>query len=219
MSDRLSRFAPLTGLVFAALFAVVTLTEKEMPEAGASGAKVVAFYAANHSHIKATDTTLALAFIFFLFFAASLRGYLRRTPAAEPLSALVLAASVLLTAGIAIVVAVEFSLAETYSQLQPAAAQALNVLSNELFFPVVIGACVFGIAAGLAILRGARLPKWLGWVIVVLGVASPTPAAEIALYGLFIWIAVVSILIFLRTGTAKAAPSADAPGTLGASPG
>jgi hypothetical protein len=94
-----------------------------------------------------------------------------------------------------------------------------NLLGNERFFPVVMGACVFGIAAGLAILRGARLPKWLGWVIIVLGVASPTPAAEIALFGLVIWIAVVSILIFLRSAPAKAAPSADAPGALGASSG
>jgi hypothetical protein len=60
MSDRLSRFAPLTGLVFGALFAAVTLTEKETPEAGASGAKVIAFYAANHSNIKGSNTLLAL---------------------------------------------------------------------------------------------------------------------------------------------------------------
>jgi hypothetical protein len=155
-------------------------------------------------------------FLFFLFFAASLRGYLRRTPAAEPLSALVLAASVLMAAGIAILAGIAFSLAENYSEIQPAAAQVLNVLGNELFFPVVMGACVFGIAAGLAILRGARLPKWLGWVILVLGVASPTPAAEMALFGLVIWIAVVSILIFLRSAPANAAPSPDAPGALGA---
>jgi hypothetical protein len=219
MSGRLSRLAPLTGVVFAVLFAVVTLTEKETPEAGASGAKVIAFYTANHSNIKSSNTLLALAFLFFLFFAASLRGYLRRTPAAEPLSALVLAASVLMAAGIAILAGIAFSLAENYSEIQPAAAQVLNLLGNELFFPVVMGACVFGIAAGLAILRGARLPKWLGWVIIVLGVASPTPAAEIALFGLVIWIAVVSILIFLRSAPANAAPSADAPGALGASGG
>jgi hypothetical protein len=59
MSGRLSRLAPLTGLVFAVLFAVVTLTEKETPEAGASGAKVIAFYAANHSNIKGSNTLLA----------------------------------------------------------------------------------------------------------------------------------------------------------------
>jgi hypothetical protein len=33
VSNRLSRFAPLMGLVFGALFAAVTLTEKETPEA------------------------------------------------------------------------------------------------------------------------------------------------------------------------------------------
>ena len=217
MSDRLSRFAPLTGVVFAVLVAVALVTEKETPEAGASGAKVLAFYAANHADVKKTGTMVALAFVFFLFFAASLRGYLRRTPAAEPLSALVLAGSVLLTAGFAIFIGIKFALAENYTVLQPVAAQTLNVLSNELFFPVAIGACVFGIAAGLAILRGGGLPKWLGWVIIVAGIAAPTPADEIALLGLVVWTVLVSILIFLRSAPANAAPSEDASGALGAS--
>jgi hypothetical protein len=89
---------------------------------------------------------------------------------------------------------------------------------GQLFFPVVMGACAFGIAAGLAILRGARLPKWSGWVILVLGVASPTPAAEIALYGLVIWVAMVSILIFLRSAPADASSSGDAPSALASQP-
>ena len=111
MSDRLSRFAPLTGLVFVVLAVVSTLTEKESPEAGVSGAKVIAFYEANHSNVKSSAFIFVLAFLFFLFFAASLRGYLRRTPAAEPLSALVLAAAAVLTVGVTLFAGIEFSLA------------------------------------------------------------------------------------------------------------
>ncbi len=79
----------------------------------------------------------------------------RREPAAEALSALVLAAAAVLTVGVTIFAGIEFSLAADPSHLEPAAAQALNVLGNELFFPLAIGASAFGIAAGLAILRGA----------------------------------------------------------------
>jgi hypothetical protein len=76
---------------------------------------------------------------------------------------------------------------------------------------------VFGIAAGLAILRGATLPKWLGWVAIVLGVASPTPAALVALLGLLVWIVVVSILIFIRSKPTAA--SAEPSGGLSAASG
>lgn len=210
MLDRLSRYAPFTGLVFAVLVVIAVATEKETPEAGASGAKVLVFYAANHSDVKKTGTLVALAFIFFLFFAASLRGYLRRTPAAEPLSTLMLAGSVLLAAGVAITAGVEFALAENYTVIGPVVAQTLNVLSNELFFAVAMGACVFGIAAGLAILRGALLPKWLGWVIIVAGILAPTPADEIALLALVVWTVVVSVVIFLRSVPANTAASAQA---------
>jgi hypothetical protein len=214
MPDRLSRLAPLTGLVFAGLALASILTEKESPGNSASGAKVIAFYEANHSNAQRSGFLFVLAFLFFLFFAASLRGYLRRTPAAESLSALVLAAAAILTVGVAIFAGIEFSLAADPGHLEPAAAQALNVLGHELFFPLAIGASAFGIAAGLAILRGARLPKWLGWVAIVLGIVEITPAGEVGFFAFIAWTVVVSVLIYRRTGVANAATSADAPPAL-----
>jgi hypothetical protein len=203
VSDRVSRFAPLTGLVFVALAVASLLTEKESPGAKASGAKVIVFYTANSSHQKTSAFLFVLAAVFFLFFAASLRGYLRETASAERLSALVLGSAVMFAVGITIISGIEFSLAEVPKHLEPAAAQALNVLGDELFFPLAVGAAVFGIAAGLAIVRGARLPTWLGWVAVVLGIAGLTPAGEVAFFGFIAWIAVVSVLIYLRTGPIK----------------
>lgn len=103
-----------------------------------------------------------------MLFAASLRAYLRRTPAAEGLSALVLAGSVLIAAGTFISSGVEFGLANEIHHLGPEAVQTLNFITEEVaFLPVIGGAFLLAIASGLAILRGARLPKWLGWVIVL----------------------------------------------------
>lgn len=57
-----------------------------------------------------------------------------------------------------------------------AVAEAINILSNELFWPFEVGLVIFSIAIGLAILNTGALPKWLGWVTLVIGVVGGTTA-------------------------------------------
>jgi hypothetical protein len=213
MSDRLSRLAPLTGVIFAVVVIVGIFSGGETPNADASSAKVIAYYASHSSEVKTTSILFALAFLILVLFAGSLRSYLRRTAAAEGLAAIVLAGAVVMATGALLGSSVEFGLAENLRHLEPAAAQALNLLSNELFLPVLGGAFLFAIGSGLAILRGAPLPKWLGWVAIVLGIAALIPPASFpALIGFAIWSVIVSILIYRRTGpTVSAGPAADAP--------
>jgi hypothetical protein len=65
---------------------------------------------------------------------------------------------------------------------------------------------------GLAILRGADLPNWLGWVAVLLGIAAIVPPASfIALGVLVIWSLVVTILMYRRSGEPAAANAVPAP--------
>jgi hypothetical protein len=113
---------------------------------------------------------------------------------------------------------VEFGLANEIHHLGPETVQTLDFISEEVvFLPVIGGAFLLGIGSGLAILRGARLPNWLGWVAVVLGIAALIPPASFpSLLGFAIWSAIVSILIYRRTGPATSALPADAPGALGA---
>jgi hypothetical protein len=222
MSDRLSRLAPLTGLLFAVLAVIAIVTGGESPGTNEPPAKIVAYYATHRSEVKTSALLFALAFLILVLFAASLRSYLRRTPAAEGLSALVLAGSVLIAAGTFISSGVEFGLANEIHHLGPQAVQTLNFITEEVaFLPVVGGAFLLAIASGLAILRGARLPKWLGWVAIVLGIAALVPPASFpSLLGFAIWSAIVSILIYRRTGPAASpGPVADAPSALGASTG
>jgi len=216
MPARWSRLAPLTGVLFVA-FAVASFpVSSNTPNSDASGARVIAFYEAHQSSQRVSDVLFVVASVFLMFFAGSLRGYLRRTPAAEALSAVVLAGAVPLAVGIALFSGLDFALADVPSHLEPAAAQALNVLNNDLFFPIAVGGGVFGIASGLAILRGAPLPKWLGWAAIVIGIASMTPAGFPALLAFFVWTVIVSILVYLRSAPGAAAGSAAAPGIAGA---
>jgi hypothetical protein len=217
MPVRLSRLAPLTGVIFAVVLVAGIFTSGETPDGNASPAKVIAYYATHRSDIETSAIVFVFAFLFLVLFAASLRSYLRRTAAAEGLSALVLPGAVLMAVGATTASAVEYGLAHHLSRVEPATAQTMNLLSNELFLPIIVGAFLLAVSSGLAILCGARLPKWLGWVAIVLGIAALIPPASFpALLGFVIWSVIVSILIYRRTGPAMS-PTTDAPGALGTS--
>ena len=205
MSDRLGRLAPLTGVVFAVLAVAAFGTASGAPSESASGERVIAFYEAHGLSAKTSDYLWMFALVFFLLFAGSLRGYLHGAPAV--LSSSVLAGAAVLTAGGCVYFGLDYALATVPGHLAPAAAQALNVLALKLFLPVSAGGLVFGIASGLAILRGAELPKWLGWAAIVIGIATATPAGLIGLVGFIFWVATVSILIWKRS---RAHPQASA---------
>jgi len=72
--------------------------------------------------------------------------------------------------------------------------QTLNVLDNNDFVPAVAGVALLVLAAGLSVVRHGGLPRWLGWVAIVLGIAAFTPAGFIAFLAGGVWIIVVSIL-------------------------
>lgn len=218
MSDRWSRLAPLTGLVFAVLVVVAIVTSGgETPKANASPAKVIAFYTVHRSETETSAILFALAFLVVVLFAGSLRSYLRRSPGTEGLAAIVLAGGVLMAAGALTVSGAEYGLAHHLTGLTPGAAQAANFVAQELFLPLLGGAFLFAVASGLAILRGARLPKWLGWVAIVMGiVVLIPPAGMVALLAFVIWSVIVSILMYLRSGPDASTPMVDAPGGPGA---
>jgi hypothetical protein len=212
MSDRLSRITtPLTGVLFVGLtLATIFIGASNTPDSNWSGTRVIAFYEAHRHNQRVSDVIAAVAFLFLVFFAASLRSYLRRAERAEAASTLSLVGAALFAVGFVIASGFDYALADVPSHLAPAAAQALNVASNDVWLLVPIGGCAFSIANGVAILRGAPLPKWLGWVAIVIGIAAVTPALFFALFALLVWTLIVSVLIYLRSGTSSpaAAPAA-----------
>ena len=195
MFTRLSRFGPLTGVLFAGFAVVAFASSQPPPGATADGAKVIAFYTAHSAGQQRSDYCWFLAFTFLVLFAGSLCAHLRRSPAAEALSALALAGATALAIGATTFFGFDYALAVVPSHLDPAAAQTLNVLALKLAFPMAVGGCVFGIASGLAIVRGRQLPTWLGWSAVVIGVVSTTPAALIGIVALIPWTVITSVLI------------------------
>ncbi len=198
MSDRWSRLAPLSGVVFTALVVGIFVTSKTTPNSKASGATVISFYEAHRTSQRTSDILFAFAAIFLVLFASVLRDRFRRTDSAEALGSLALAGASLLALGLTVWASIDFALADVPNHLSTSAAQALNVLGNDFVFPVNVGGCVFALAVAIGILRGARLPKWLGWVALPIAIAMVTPAFAIGLLGIIIWILVTSVVLWMR---------------------
>lgn len=214
MPTRLDRFAPLTGLGFAVLSLVAFGTASGAPKASDSGAKVIAFYKAHSSSAQASDVLWAFAFVFLVFFAASLCTMARRAPDSDGLRWVIAAGAAVLAAGATVYFGFDFVLASAAGDLSPAAAQALNVLALKGFLPLGAGAVTFGVGAGLTIIRGSLLPSWVGWPAIVIGLLTAFGGIPGILL-LVLWAAVASIVLFRRT-TKLATPDAVATPTVAA---
>jgi hypothetical protein len=209
MSDRWGRWASLTGALFTVLLIAGIFSGSETPEPNATPLKVVAYYAAHISSVESSAVLLAFAVLVLVLWGAALTSFFRRTPAARGPELLILPGAVLLAAGGLTVAGLEFGTAHYLHDLSAETVRTLNVLSDIIFLPLIAGGFLFAFGSGLAILRGAALPKWLGWVAVVIGIAALVPPASFpALLAFAIWSLVASVLVFVRLGRSELSASA-----------
>jgi hypothetical protein len=204
----LSRFAPLTGVIFIALAVGGGITGGSTPSSGTPGAQVISFYETNQTIEQVSDYLFAFAAVFFLFFAGALHGLLRRNERTAVLSVVGLGGAVVLAAGLAGLAGLAFSLAGNPGKLDPAAAQALNEIGGAFYIPLAVGAVGFSVASGIAIIRSGLMPRWLGWAAIVIAVVSVTPVGWVGLIALAVWVLVVSVLSYLRGARSARSPVA-----------
>jgi hypothetical protein len=202
MSSRWQRIAPVTGILAIALIVVAFIVGGEPPDADASGREVVSYYADNDSDTEVASLLLALGAAFFVFFIVTVAATLRRAEArVSALSIGVIAGGIMMAIGMLIFAGIGLTLGDVGGELEPAAAQALNALSEDLFFPVAGGTVVLSWTAGLAILRNGGLPRWLGWIAIVIGVAAVTPAGFFAFLAVGVWTLLASAVMLARPET------------------
>jgi len=203
------RWAPLTGVVFAVLLFVGANVGGNSPDADASPQKVVAFFESHRGGEHASTFLIAYSLVFGLFFAAALRSYLRGRSNEHGLIGLGVSGMTVLAVGGATLAGINFAATDVPGKISPTAEQALNVLQNDVFLGLLIGAGVFLIGNGLAIVRSVALPRWLGWAAVIFGVVAVTPIGWISLiFALPLWSLIVSVLLFMRHQAPAAAAAA-----------
>jgi hypothetical protein len=204
--SRWQRLAPLTGVVTVALIVVAFAIGGSTPEEHDSAAKVQAYYTAHHDKHSALAFIVAIAVPFLLFFASSLRHDLRRIGGTGQLANSAFGGGVLAAAGFAILATVHLALANAAESVTTlSTTQTLNVLDNNDFIPAAAGLAVLVFAAGAAAVRHGGLPKWLGWLGIVIGIVAFTPAGFVAFLAAGLWILIASILLTQARHSSQAA--------------
>ena len=201
----------LTGALFVVLVLVAFIPlGGSTPDGDASARKVVSFYSDNDTREMIAAVVLALSAVQLLYFTAILRDRLRAAvPDRSVIPAFALGGGVVAAGGFVTAATLHFALADYAGDIQPAAAQAINALDGDFFLPFTTGLGVLVLASSVGAIRTGILPKWLGWVGVVLFVVFFTPAGFIAFGLTGIWIIVGSILLYLRGAPAPTAPPAS----------
>ena len=190
---------PATGIAFVVLTVVSFALQGSTPDPNKSGKEVVDFFTDNRSKIMISATLEALGAMFFVFFAANLRRALRAAEGDDGvLSAAVLAGGVIVATGLAADATLIFAIADKVKDLPPVAVQAMNGVYSDWFLPMAMGGAVFMWSVALSVLRHGALPKWLGWLTLVMAVLSVTPVGFFVFLALAIWIPLVGILLYLR---------------------
>jgi hypothetical protein len=196
MERWLTRWAPLTGVVAAILLAVAFFAGGSTPNADASPASVISYYAKNGS----AATTLALlgtfAMIFFVCFAITLASRIRGRGAW--LANGMIAGAVFGAVGVTALFCVQYVLGQNSGYLTAGSASALNLLNNSFVLPAVAGMCVFGIVGGLAVATSRAPARWMGWLLMVIGACCASPLLFFAILVAAAWMLVAGIWLTLQ---------------------
>ncbi|MGO9875226.1 MAG: hypothetical protein ACLPVY_15640 [Acidimicrobiia bacterium] len=218
MSDRLARFAPLiTGVLFVVMVLKGTQMTSNTPATTANGATVLAYYQAHNAKMGGAGFSLMLSVVFGLFFYGVLASYLSRSPRAEWAAMIGFGGAIMFGVAALVSAGVDFAFSDVQTQLSAATAQVLNVLQSDLnAFLISGGLCALMVGFGIAILRSRLMPRWLGWITIMIGVlAIAGPLIGIALPLEAVWILVTSVMLFQHNAVVSPRP-VDAPGPISA---
>jgi hypothetical protein len=198
---------PATGILFLVVVIIsFVVSGKEPPDVDSDTQKIVDFYVDNDSSLMIGAALQGLAITLLIFFGGFLRKVLRSAEGPDGWLSLVSFGGLLvLSAGLAFDATLVFMLADQADKVDPSFVQGGLALFNDDFIPMAVGAQVFLWSTGISILRHGALPKWIGWVMVVLGVVALTPAGFAAFIGMALLVPIMSVILTRRERSAATA--------------
>jgi hypothetical protein len=201
MPDRTwERNAPMAGIAAVILwvvgFFVFASTEVEGAD---TAAEILAGYRSDDNTILLGGWLFALGGVVFLAFVGVLRARLLAV-ALRPdwLTGTAVAGGIATGIFLTMTPLGDVAGALAADDLEPAAAQALNEMGTVGFVGAELSAVALLLATGLLVLRGAALPRWVGWISIVLAiwlVIGPIGWLGLIL-GFPLWVLLVSVLLW-----------------------
>jgi hypothetical protein len=178
------------------------------PGENASGVSVVNYYNAHMTRQWIVLYLVAVALAAMLVFVTQLRGVLRDTERSRSvLPGIAYGAGLLFVGGFLASGMIQLSLLLAAHNNEFAIAKTLNFIGSNTELPVIFSVTVLLAATGLCILRSS-LPKWLGWLTLVIAVVCLLgPIGFLGVLAAGIWIPVMGFVAgFKATSTPPATP-------------
>ncbi|MDX6616934.1 MAG: hypothetical protein QOD60_2025 [Solirubrobacterales bacterium] len=191
------RLAPLSGIAFVVLIIVgFVVISGSTPGFKDSATKIVDYYTSHKSREEAAAVVVGASIVFLAIFVACLYSRLKEPDSGNVWPTLALLGGTAAVAGFFGIIGVHAALIDGADKhIDPSAMVALNAIDNDNFFAFSLPIGVMLLGAAGATLKAGAFPRWLGWMALVLGIVTFTPAGFVgALLGL-VWIIVVSILM------------------------
>lgn len=205
MLARWQRLEPLAGIVFVVL-AVIALLTAAGEDFLAEPAEVADYYVDNSDRVIVAEIIGGLAVFAFFWFVGAVRNRLRVPETPEGgLPALAfgggIAAATLVLVANAATMAGAFR-AEEDGEIDPAVAAALNDISSLIIgIAAPVALAVFVAATGIVSIATGVLPRWLGWLSLLLALGFLIPYISFVFWVPFaVWVLAVSVLLYLRPG-------------------
>ena len=197
---------PLTGVAFIVVAIIGFIVGGEPKDASHPADEIVNWYIDNKDSVEIGAFIGVAATVLLVFFGAYLRNVLRAAAGGTDMLSLVSFIGVVVVAvGFAIDATISIALAERADNIDPIAVQSLQALWDNDFVPIALGILLFLWSTGIAVIRTGALPKWIGWVMILLGVIALTPIGFASFIGTAVLILVISILLAARARSAAPA--------------
>jgi len=202
------RLLALAGPVFSVLFLLALFfVDDDGPGDKATGEAVVAYVKDHEGSMLvgafAGAPMAALLVLFFSHLAALAR---ERSADAGPGPSVMIAGAVLWGAGLVGGSALQLAAVDAADDNQAQVAQTVAVLLNADWLPFIAGVAVTLLGAGMTVLRVGLLPRWLGWVGLVVGIiALAGPGGFLGFFVGPLWMLVGGIVLLRQEEPVPAA--------------
>jgi hypothetical protein len=210
VQSRWDRFAPLTGVLAVVLTAIGFAIAGSTPDFLDEAPKIAEHYQDDPGKLIAAAYIGLLGTAAFIWFIGVLRTRLRNAEGGEGWlwsiafgGGLVAAAMFLLVDTINLAAALR---ADEDGAIDPNVAAAMFDLSGLLIAIGGLAGSATVLATAAVAFRTRVLPKWLGWISILLGIGLLSPISWIFAIVFLVWTLVVAVLLFLSSPTVKTPP-------------
>ena len=206
MNDSKGWLVPLTGAAFIVVAIIGFIVGGEPKDASHPATEIANWYIDNKNSVEVSAFIGVAATVLLVFFGAYLRDVLRvAAGGADMLSLVSFIGVVVVAIGFSIDATISLAIAERADDIDPIAVQSLQALWDNDFIPIALGTLLFLWATGISVVRSGALPKWIGCIMLLLGVVALTPLGFASFIGTAVLILVISILLAVRARSATPA--------------